>query len=89
LPFEATNSAKINLSGLSEKGIAVELLKNDVSLSKTQANENGDERVILFNLCGHGHFDMSAYEDFIKGKLENHTLDEAILKKSTATVQTI
>lgn len=42
LPFEATNSAQINISGLSEKGISVELLKNDVSLNKVQANENGE-----------------------------------------------
>jgi bacillopeptidase F len=42
LPFEATNSAQINISGLSEKGISVELLKNDVSLNKAQANENGE-----------------------------------------------
>jgi tryptophan synthase beta chain len=54
-----------------------------------EANENGDERVILFNLCGHGHFDMSAYEDFIKGKLQNHSLDDAILKKSIASVQPV
>jgi tryptophan synthase beta chain len=54
-----------------------------------KANENGDERVILFNLCGHGHFDMSAYEDFIKGKLKNHILDEVVLKKSTGAVQII
>ena len=26
-----------------------------------QAKQSGDERVILFNLCGHGHFDMAAY----------------------------
>ncbi|MCX6726223.1 MAG: hypothetical protein NTY75_00190 [Candidatus Shapirobacteria bacterium] len=42
LPFEATNSAQINISGLSEKGILIELLKNDVSFNKAQANENGD-----------------------------------------------
>lgn len=42
LPFEATNSATISLSGYSEKGLEVDLLKNDVSLDKTQANENGE-----------------------------------------------
>jgi bacillopeptidase F len=42
LPFEATNSAQINISGLSEKGISIELLKNDVSFNKAQANENGE-----------------------------------------------
>ena len=28
------------------------------------AREAGEERVILFNLCGHGHFDMQAYDDY-------------------------
>lgn len=30
---------------------------------------NGEEKTILFLLCGHGHFDMKAYEDFLTGKL--------------------
>jgi len=33
------------------------------------AREAGEERVILFNLCGHGHFDMQAYDDFMNGRL--------------------
>ena len=33
------------------------------------AKEAGQERVILFNLCGHGHFDMQAYDDFLNGRL--------------------
>ncbi len=35
------------------------------------AKENGRKQVILFNLSGHGHFDMSAYESFLSGRLEN------------------
>jgi len=35
------------------------------------AREEGRKRVILFNLSGHGHFDMSAYESYLAGKLEN------------------
>jgi tryptophan synthase beta chain len=54
-----------------------------------EADQQGVEKVILFNLCGHGHFDMSAYEDFIKGKLQDHSLDEEVLKKSTAAVQLV
>ena len=34
-----------------------------------QAKEEGRERVIAFNLSGHGHFDMSAYDDFLNGRL--------------------
>jgi tryptophan synthase beta chain len=33
------------------------------------AREAGEERVILFNLCGHGHFDMAAYDDYHNGRL--------------------
>ena len=31
------------------------------------AREAGEARVILFNLCGHGHFDLSAYERYLDG----------------------
>jgi tryptophan synthase beta chain len=34
-----------------------------------RAKEAGEERVIAFNLCGHGHFDMSAYDDYFAGRL--------------------
>jgi tryptophan synthase beta chain len=36
-----------------------------------EAKREGRKRVILFNLSGHGHFDMSAYENYLAGKLEN------------------
>jgi tryptophan synthase beta chain len=36
------------------------------------AKEEGRVRTILFNLCGHGHFDMQAYIDYLAGKLENY-----------------
>jgi tryptophan synthase beta chain len=35
------------------------------------AREEGRPRTILFNLSGHGHFDLSAYESFLAGRLEN------------------
>jgi tryptophan synthase beta chain len=36
-----------------------------------EAKAEGKPRVILFNLSGHGHFDMQAYIDYHAGKLEN------------------
>jgi tryptophan synthase beta chain len=36
------------------------------------AREAGEARVILFNLCGHGHFDLSAYERYLDGSLEDY-----------------
>ncbi|MFN0166091.1 MAG: TrpB-like pyridoxal phosphate-dependent enzyme [Bryobacteraceae bacterium] len=37
-----------------------------------RAKEEGVGRTILFNLCGHGHFDMQAYIDYTAGKLRNY-----------------
>ena len=37
-----------------------------------RAKEEGKQRTILFNLCGHGHFDMQAYIDYQSGKLQNY-----------------
>ena len=37
-----------------------------------RAKEEGKKKTILFNLCGHGHFDMQAYIDYHAGKLENY-----------------
>jgi tryptophan synthase beta chain len=42
-----------------------------------EAKEAGQERVILFNLCGHGHFDMAAYDAYFAGKLEDYEYPEA------------
>ncbi|MDQ2887444.1 MAG: TrpB-like pyridoxal phosphate-dependent enzyme [Chloroflexota bacterium] len=36
-----------------------------------QAKEAGEERVILFNLSGHGYFDMQAYDAYFAGKLQD------------------
>ncbi len=36
-----------------------------------QAKESGQARVILFNLSGHGHFDMQAYDTYFAGQLQD------------------
>jgi predicted alternative tryptophan synthase beta-subunit len=36
------------------------------------AKAKGEKRVILFNLSGHGNFDMGAYEAYLGGKLEDY-----------------
>ena len=33
------------------------------------AKETGEEKVILFNFCGHGFLDLSAYDDYLNGRL--------------------
>ncbi len=37
-----------------------------------KCKREGVSRAILFNLCGHGHFDMQAYSDYNAGKLQNY-----------------
>ncbi len=41
-----------------------------------EAKAEGKPRVILFNLSGHGHFDMQSYIDYDAGKLENFEYPE-------------
>lgn len=40
-----------------------------------RCKESGKSEVILFNLSGHGHFDMAAYSDYLSGSLEDHEYD--------------
>ena len=44
-----------------------------------RCKEEGVSRAILFNFCGHGHFDMQAYMDYFAGKLTDQEYDEAEL----------
>ncbi len=37
-----------------------------------RCKESNESKVILFNLCGHGHFDMQAYIDYMANKLQDH-----------------
>lgn len=41
-----------------------------------RCKETGEERVILTALCGHGHFDLSAYDRFLSGQLEDFQLPQ-------------
>jgi tryptophan synthase beta chain len=50
-----------------ESGHAIRAVINEA----LEAKEAGQERVILFNLSGHGHFDMAAYEAYFAGKLQD------------------
>lgn len=48
------------------------------------AREAGEKRVILFNLCGHGHFDMSAYEQYLSGNLTDYEFPQAEIEAAIA-----
>ena len=47
-----------------------------------RCKEQGVARTILFNLSGHGHFDMQAYTDFFAGDLADQPHDEAAMEKA-------
>ena len=49
----------------------------------------GKSRTILFNLCGHGHFDMQAYTDYFAGKLTDQSYDEAELAMALAGLPSV
>jgi tryptophan synthase beta chain len=51
--------------------------------------EEGKERTIVFNLSGHGHFDMASYDSFFSKQLEDYSLDEAILEKAVSELPTV
>ena len=50
------------------------------------AREAGEKRVILIGLSGHGHFDMSAYEAYLSGSLQDVPYAEEDLQKSLASL---
>jgi tryptophan synthase beta chain len=54
-----------------------------------RAKEAGEERVILFNLCGHGHFDMSAYDAYFAGELVDHEYPSERVAEAMARVPVV
>jgi tryptophan synthase beta chain len=51
-----------------------------------RCREEGTTKNILFNLCGHGYFDMSAYGDYMEGKLTDAPLDRKAMAKSLSAL---
>jgi tryptophan synthase beta chain len=47
-----------------------------------EAKINGDSRIILFNLSGHGDYDMSAYQAYLSGQLVDYEYPEEAIKFS-------
>ena len=48
------------------------------------AKEAKEERVIVFQFSGHGHFDMSSYDRYFRGELEDYAYPEEAIKESLA-----
>ncbi len=54
-----------------------------------KCKESGESKSILFNMSGHGHFDMTAYDAYLSGGLEDFDLDEEALKRAEAAIPKI
>jgi tryptophan synthase beta chain len=50
------------------------------------AREAGEPRVILFNLSGHGHFDLEAYSQYLSGNLEDFSYPAKAIKEAMAEI---
>jgi len=46
--------------------------------------ESGESKTIVFNLCGHGHFDLAAYEAYLGNKLEDFEYPVEQIQQSLA-----
>jgi tryptophan synthase beta chain len=62
------------------KGAIVEALR---------CKREGKSETILFNLCGHGHFDMSAYQKYFAGELTDEHYDEKELAMALAGLPSV
>lgn len=47
-----------------------------------KCKESGEAKTIVFNLCGHGHFDLASYESYLSGKLVDFDYPEAAIQES-------
>ena len=49
-----------------------------------KCKESGEKKVIAFNLSGHGHFDMAAYDDYRQGKLRDYEYPAEAIEEAMA-----
>ena len=54
-----------------------------------RCKEAGEEKVILFNLSGHGLIDMSSYDRYINGDLQNYALTDKEIRDNVASLDKI
>ena len=50
------------------------------------AKAKDEQRIILFNLSGHGHLDMAAYDAYLGGQLQDYEMSDEELRQSLATL---
>ena len=62
---------------------AIKAVVDEVAKAKAE----GKPRTILFNLCGHGNFDMAAYDSFLRGQMVDHELPQSDLDRAAADLE--
>ncbi|CAI9779983.1 unnamed protein product [Fraxinus pennsylvanica] len=51
-----------------------------------RCRETGESKVILMAMCGHGHFDLPAYEKYLQGDLVDLSFSEEVIQESLAKI---
>ncbi|MCM1313116.1 MAG: TrpB-like pyridoxal phosphate-dependent enzyme [Bacteroides sp.] len=54
-----------------------------------KCKETGEEKVILFNLSGHGLIDMASYDMYLSGSLQNYEVTDEVVKKNISELDNI
>jgi tryptophan synthase beta chain len=54
-----------------------------------KCKESGEEKVILFNLSGHGLIDMTAYDQYLSGSLQNFEVSDEDIQKNIAQLEKV
>ena len=53
------------------------------------AKDAGESKVVLFNLSGHGHFDMGSYDKYFAGELEDYAYPEEAVREAMKAVPVV
>ena len=54
-----------------------------------RCKETGEEKVILFNLSGHGLIDMPSYEQYLSGELQNYSISDEVIEHNISELEQI
>ena len=54
-----------------------------------KCKQTGEEKVILFNLSGHGLIDMSAYDQYLSGNLQNYEVTDEQVAENIAKLEKV
>jgi tryptophan synthase beta chain len=54
-----------------------------------EAKEAGEARTILFNLCGHGFFDLSAYDSYLSGSMQDYEHPQTEIEAALAGLPSV